>query len=97
MHECIEKEEVLKLVESAGSWGWSMDQLHEKIDALPAAKAAEERHGHWVEHTGEDAGFHYCSECRRDAFNYQDGEQVVEVLSDWCPHCGCHMGNPAGT
>lgn len=93
MQSCIEKDAALKLVESAGAWGWSMDQLYEEINALPAVKATEERRGRWVEHTGEDAGFHYCSECRRDAFNYQEGEQVVEVLSQYCPHCGCRMDN----
>lgn len=82
MQECIEKEEVLKLVESAGSWDWSMNQLYEEIDALPAAKAAEERHGHWVEHTGEDAGFHYCSECWRDAFNYRASGTLPQSRSD---------------
>lgn len=86
--ETIEKEAALKLVESAGAWGWSQNQLYEEIDALPAVK---ERQGHWVEHTGEDAGFHYCSECKRDDFNYQDGDQVGEILSDYCPHCVCHM------
>lgn len=41
----------------------------------------------WKEYTGEDAGFHYCSKCGRDAFNYDDRDEVVEVLSDFCPSC----------
>lgn len=47
--------------------------------------------GEWLEYTGDDAGFHYCSKCKRSAFNYDAGDQVVEVLSDYCPHCGQPM------
>lgn len=88
--EIVEKERVLKLVEDAGTWGWSKAKLYDEIDALPAV---EKHHSYWAEHTGEDAGFHYCFECRKDAFNYQDGESVVEVLSDYCPYCGLPMSN----
>lgn len=42
----------------------------------------------WSEYTGADAGFHYCSKCNQQAFNYEDGGEVVEVLSDFCPSCG---------
>lgn len=42
----------------------------------------------WKEYTGADAGFHYCSKCGQQAFNYEDGGEVVEVLSDFCPSCG---------
>lgn len=42
----------------------------------------------WKEYGGADAGFHYCSKCKRQAFSYDDGEEVVEVLSNFCPWCG---------
>lgn len=42
----------------------------------------------WKEYTGADAGFHYCSKCGQQAFNYEDGGETVEVLSDFCPSCG---------
>ena len=45
----------------------------------------------WVEYTGVDKGFHYCSECKQQAFNYDDDGEVVEVLSDFCPSCGKAM------
>lgn len=61
------------------------------MDKIPAADVVEVRHGRWLEYDGADKGFHYCSECKRQAFNYEDGEVVVEVLSDWCPHCGARM------
>lgn len=45
----------------------------------------------WKEYTGADAGFHYCSKCKQQAFNYEDGGEVVEVLSDFCPGCARAM------
>lgn len=42
----------------------------------------------WKEYTGADAGFHYCSKCGQQAFNYDDGGEVLEVLPDFCPSCG---------
>lgn len=36
MNECIKREQVLKLLESAQAWNWSMDTLHGEIQALPA-------------------------------------------------------------
>ena len=45
----------------------------------------------WKEYTGADAGFHYCSKCRQQAFNYEESGEVVEVFSDFCPGCGRAM------
>jgi len=50
--------------------------------------------GEWAEYTGEDAGFHYCPYCKMAAFNYQDGENVTEVLSPYCPNCGMKLSSP---
>lgn len=36
MSECIKREQVLKLLESAQAWGWSMNTLYDEIQALPA-------------------------------------------------------------
>jgi len=49
----------------------------------------------WAEYTGADAGFHYCSKCRAQAFNYDEASEVVEVLSDFCPSCGRAMNKNA--
>lgn len=45
----------------------------------------------WKEYTGADAGFHYCSKCGQQAFNYEDAGEIIEVLSDFCPSCGKAM------
>lgn len=51
----------------------------------------------WKEYTGADAGFHYCSKCKQQAFNYDDGDGIIEVLSDFCPSCGKAMNDEAWT
>lgn len=71
----LSKEDVLCLVENAPT-------------ITPESLVKHER---WIECTGEDAGFHCCSGCKTSAFNYEEGSEVVEVLSDYCPHCGAKM------
>ena len=60
------------------------------ITSLPAADVAPVRHG-WAEYDGADKGFHYCSECKGQAFNYEENGEVIEILSGWCPNCGARM------
>ena len=61
------------------------------LEALEQLKIDPVKHGHWIEYTGADKGFHYCSECEGQAFNYDEGSQCVEVLSNYCPNCGARM------
>ena len=58
--------------------------LHANIDM-------EEWKAEWKEYTGADAGFHYCSKCKQQAFNYEEDGEVIEVLSDFCPECARAM------
>lgn len=61
-------------------------------EKLIAADVAPVRHGRWVEYENEsDIGYHYCSECKHQAFNYDEGGCNVEILSDYCPNCGARM------
>lgn len=39
MSEYIKREQVLKLLESAQAWSWSMNTLHSEIQALPVEDA----------------------------------------------------------
>lgn len=65
---------------------------HIKVYAYPSDQIdLEEWTAEWKEYTGSDAGFHYCSQCKQQAFNYEDGGEVVEVLSDFCPGCARAM------
>ena len=62
------------------------------IEREPAVDAVPVRTGRWVEYENEsDIGYHYCSECKHQAFNYDEGGCNVEILSDYCPHCGARM------
>lgn len=62
------------------------------IEREPAVDAVPVRHGRWVEYENEsDIGYHYCSECKHQAFNYDEGGCNVEILSDYCPNCGARM------
>lgn len=36
MSEYIKREQVLKLLENAQAWSWSMDRLYDEMQALPA-------------------------------------------------------------
>lgn len=45
----------------------------------------------WKEYEGQDVGFHYCSKCGQQAFNYEENGEIIEVLSNFCPSCGRPM------
>lgn len=49
MDEYIKREQVLKLLESAQAWNWSMDTLHGEIQALPAEDVAPIVHAKWID------------------------------------------------
>lgn len=49
MDEYIKREQVLKLLESAQAWGWSMNTLYEEIQALPAEDAVPVVRGKWIQ------------------------------------------------
>lgn len=41
----------------------------------------------WMAH-GNPAAYHYCSECKNEAYLNEEGK---EILSDYCPFCGADM------
>lgn len=61
--------------------------LRSEPNPLDNSKCAAE----WLEYTGADKGFHYCSHCKQQAFNYEENREVIEVLSEFCPSCGFAM------
>ena len=77
---------------------WAIRQ----VKALPSAQP-EPKTGHWIpvdsytafggdEITwiahGNPIAYHYCSECKNQAYALEDGE---DLLSDFCPSCGAKM------
>ena len=87
MSEYIKREQVLKLLESAQAWNWSMDTLHGEIQALPAEDVAPVVHGEWMRYSR--TLWHYCSVCLEDAL--MSKSMGTEVLSSFCPSCGAKM------
>ena len=60
MDEYTKKSEVLALVKRAIASGWSIDQLYEEMQKLPAADAVPLRHGRWIDKGSLSCR---CSEC----------------------------------
>lgn len=54
MDDCIKREQVLKLLESAQAWNWSMNTLYDEIQALPAEDAAPVVHAKWIQDLDTD-------------------------------------------
>lgn len=95
MDEYIKREQVLKLLESAQAWGWSMNTLYDEIQALPVEDVAPVVHGRWggwttpafygMDDFGEpiyrDAIFYRCSICGRKS----------AIKENFCPNCGAKL------
>lgn len=87
MDEYIKREQVLKLLESAQAWNWSMNTLYDEMKDLPSADVAPVVHGEWMRYSR--TLWHYCSVCLEDAL--MSKSTGTEVLSSFCPHCGAKM------
>ena len=95
MDEYIKREQVLKLLESAQAWNWSMNTLYDEMKDLPSADVAPVVHGRWegwitpafygLDDFGEpiyrDATFYRCSICSRKS----------AIKEKFCPSCGAMM------
>ncbi len=86
--------ELIRMARKAATQWDGTDAYHQAAQIISMLADEIERndvHAIWSEYDGDDKGFHYCSNCKKASFNYQDGDQVVEVLSDFCPYCGRSM------
>ena len=86
MSEYIKREQVLKLLESAQAWGWSMNTLYEEIQALPAEDVVPVVHGRWLENVSFESGFWVCSNC-----GFVSEAIAAHKLYNYCPVCGAKM------
>ena len=81
----------------------SLGVATEFIDAIRDIPSADRPQGEWIEVRAFDAfggdeaawmahgnpiAFHYCSECKEQSRLDEFGE---EMLSNYCPNCGCRM------
>ena len=86
MKEYIEREAVLKEIESAvGMGGLVSGALRRYVKRVPAADVVERKRGEWIlRHVGHG---HYweCSECHKNPCIY------VTKDTNFCPNCGADM------
>lgn len=83
MSEYIKREQVLKLLESAQAWSWSMNTLHSEIQALPAEDVVPVVHGRWLESVSFESRFWVCSNC-----SFVSEAIAAPKLYNYCPNCG---------
>ena len=83
MDDYIKREQVLKLLESAQAWSWSMNTLYEEMQALPVEDAAPVVHAKWIESENFDSGFWICSNC-----SFVSEAIAAHKLYNYCPVCG---------
>lgn len=95
MDDCIKREQALKLIESAGTWGWSMNTLYDEMQALPAADVAPVVNGKNLTECNPVDEF-ICSRCGaifRDVslceIDEDNGDETYhEFEFKYCPRCG---------
>ena len=74
-----------------------MTQLNERtaykhiIADFPAADVAPVRHGRWID-KGEYA---VCTECGGRSGTQYDGVELIPLMTQFCPNCGCRMDGGA--
>lgn len=88
MSEYIKREQVLKLLESAQAWNWSMDTLHGEIQALPAEDVAPVVHGKW-EFEPETINTYSVLKCSKCGWWTLD--LSVDGSYHHCPNCGVKL------
>ena len=75
--EIIERQPIVEPQRKRGKWI--------AVDSYSAYGGDEET---WAAH-GNPIAFHYCSECKGQAYAGETGE---DILSDFCPNCGSYNG-----
>lgn len=87
MADYIERQSALDLVESAGAWGWSKNQLYEEIQAATAANVREDVQGEWIFPVFDDSDENdprcKCSVC--------GSIETPLARHNFCPNCGARM------
>ena len=87
MSEYIKREQVLKLLESAQAWGWSMNTLYEEMQALPVEDVAPVVHAKWIQCLETDEWT--CSNCEVTQICFDFTPK--ELGMSYCPNCGAKM------
>lgn len=67
-----------------------VDDMIDEIEGAPTAEVVKVRHGKWLRNVLFN-GTHTCSLCNSDPIHYDGATGYVEILSEYCPHCGAKM------
>ena len=87
MDDCIKREQVLKLLESAQAWNWSINTLYDEVQALPAEDVVPVVHGKWIQCLETDEWT--CSNCEVTQICFDFTPK--ELGMSYCPNCGAKM------
>ena len=85
MNEYISRQEVLDLIESAGTWGWSESQLYDEISELATADVRPVVYGEWVWREEWD------NRPETHSLGKQKGNQILGG-KQWNIYFLCHTG-----
>lgn len=97
--DAVSRAEVLKLMQD--NWhthngDWAMQESMDDIRALPPVTPQEPKTGRWI--TWKEAGNEIPSERRFECSVCHDAAQTLcnglDLLSAYCPNCGCRMIEP---
>lgn len=88
MDEYIKREQVLKLLESAQAWNWSMNTLYDEMKDLPSADVAPVVHGKW-EFEPETINTYSVLKCSKCGWWTLD--LSVDGSYHHCPNCGAKL------
>ena len=101
MSRYIDADRVMEEIEWIGGHNlceWHTIGVKALIDRQPIADVVEVRHGEWKDRFENKYANHYyeCSVCGKSAldgtkYNQLGNPEIIEVLSDFCPHCGAKM------
>lgn len=84
MCDYIERQAALDLIESAGAWGWSKNQMYEEMQHVKSANVREDVFAKWEYITPGSClyvGRTVCSNCRNE----------TKIKFKYCPYCGARM------
>ena len=106
MSDLIKREDAIKAIEELpnayNGWSDAYDKAY-IIGTLEEVPSADRPQGEWIAVSSYDAfggseelwnahgnptAFHYCSKCKAQSYVNEFGE---ELLTDYCPNCGCRM------
>lgn len=69
----------------------SLLSLHNRIDTLPPVNP-QPKTGHWIKKEDNTCWWYVCSECEQEPLKNRWNDD--DVLSSYCPNCGCRMVEP---